>query len=331
VNPILDTLTLALPPRRKNTPSGWISFDAVCCSHRGESQDTKKRGGILLNEDSFQYHCFNCGFKAGWSVGKLFTANTKSLMRWLGISDSDISQLSLYALKTKDQALAVIKPVNLTLETRALPDHARPIRDLCLEDLDSLAEQRLHRVIEYILERGHSLDWYPWYYSDQPGYQERVIIPFYEQGRLVGHTARLIREGKPKYLTDSQSGYVFNMDAQTPDRSAVIVVEGQFDAIGIDGVAIMTNEPNAAQVKRIQQLNRQVIVVPDRDRAGAKMIRHALNNGWAVSMPPWPEGIKDVSDCVRAQGRLYTLTTILHYAESNTVKIQLMERKLQHA
>ena len=81
MNPILDTLTLALPPRRKNTPSGWISFDAVCCSHRGESQDTKKRGGILLNEDSFQYHCFNCGFKAGWSVGKLFTANTKSLMR----------------------------------------------------------------------------------------------------------------------------------------------------------------------------------------------------------------------------------------------------------
>lgn len=331
MNPILITLNTALPPRRKTTPSGWISFDAVCCTHRGESRDTKKRGGILMTDDSFQYHCFNCGFKAGWSVGKLFSANTKSLFSWLGISASDISQLSLYALKAKDDIVTPVQAPNLTLETRRLPENARPITELCLETLNLDQEQRLHAVIDYILDRGQSLDWYPWHYADQPGFQDRVIIPFYQEGRCVGYTGRKITEGKPKYLTDSQSGYVFNIDRQTADRSVVIVVEGQFDAIAIDGVAIMTNEPNQAQCERIKKLNRPVIAVPDRDPAGSKLIKHAIKNSWSVSMPPWSESVKDVADSVKQSGRLYTLETILHYQESNPIKLQLMERKLQNA
>jgi microcin C transport system permease protein len=38
-------------------------------------------------EGGFQYHCFNCGFKAGWSPGKLLSVNTKKLFGWMGLSD----------------------------------------------------------------------------------------------------------------------------------------------------------------------------------------------------------------------------------------------------
>jgi DNA primase len=184
------------------------------------------------------------------------------------------------------------------------------------------------KVVEYIIGRGMDLEWYNWMWSPAPGYVDRVIIPFYQDGKIVGYTGRKITEGKPKYLTDAQPGYVFNIDRQKNDRDYIIVVEGQFDAIGIDGVAIMHNEPNETQCARINALGKQVIVVPDRDKAGLKLIQAALKNNWAVSLPPWND-VKDVADAVAKYGRIYTLFTILHYRETNEIKIQLLKKKLE--
>jgi DNA primase len=130
-------------------------------------------------------------------------------------------------------------------------------------------------------------------------------------------------------LTDSQSGYVFNLDRQGWNRQCVIVVEGQFDAIAIDGVAIMTNEPNDAQIARLTGLGKEIIVVPDRDRPGAKMLKSAITNGWSASLPPWGDDVKDVADAVKKYGRLYVLATILHYKVAGEIKINLMKKKLE--
>jgi hypothetical protein len=71
---VLDKFRTLLPSKLKSSPSGWISFNAVCCHHKGEKPDDRKRGGVLMNPiGGFQYHCFNCGFKAGWSKGKLLS------------------------------------------------------------------------------------------------------------------------------------------------------------------------------------------------------------------------------------------------------------------
>jgi DNA primase len=156
-----------------------------------------------------------------------------------------------------------------------------------------------------------------------------VIIPFYQDGKVVRYTGRKIIEGKPKYLTDSQSGYVFNIDAQKYNRKFVIVAEGQFDAIAVGGVGIMTNEPNEAQVMRLNTLGREVIVVPDKDKPGAKMLKSAITNGWSASLPPWEDDIKDIADAVKRYGRLYVLSTILHYRVSGEIKINLLKKKLE--
>ena len=185
-------------------------------------------------------------------------------------------------------------------------------------------------VVEYLLSRGMEWEWYNWHWSTAPGYRDRLLIPFYQDGKIVGYTGRKVTEGKPKYLTDSQSGYVFNLDRQTRDRAYVIVVEGQFDAIAVDGVAIMTNEPNDTQVARINALGREVICVPDRDRPGSKMLKHAIKNEWSVSLPPWGDDLKDVADAVKKYGRLYVLATILHYRVSGEIKINLIKKKLEN-
>jgi hypothetical protein len=330
MNEIHAALQALLPPKKKLTPSGWTSFNSPCCHHRGESKDNRRRGGILINPNGgFQYHCFNCQFKAGWSPGHLLSKNTKNLFKWLGLSDTDIDKLSFIALQNKQDQPKNKRIITFDIEERSLPESTMSVMDwINTAYLPDIAVD-LGKIIEYILGRGMELEWYNWMWSPAPGYKDRVMIPFYQNGKVVGYTGRKITEGKPKYLTDAQPGYVFNIDHQTYNRKYVIVVEGQFDAIAIDGIAVMHNEPNETQYARINALGKEVIVVPDRDKPGAKMIQAALNNNWSVSLPPWEDHIKDTADAVKHYGRLYTLFTILHYRETNEIKIQLLKKKLE--
>ena len=327
MNEIQSTLLSLLPPKRKSTISGWSSFDAPCCHNRGETRDKHQRGGIRVENDGFVFHCFNCNFAAGWTPGKLLSKNTKDLFKWLGLNEFDVGKLNLLALKIKDDQPVLKKALNFELVERPLPDDCLPIDTWIAEGSQ---DADLLDVISYLVdERKVGWSWYNWHWSAAPGYRDRVIIPFYQDGKVVGYTGRKIKPGKPKYLTDSQSGYVFNIDQQHRNREYVIVVEGQFDAIAIDGVAIMTNDPNDAQVARINSLGREVIVVPDKDRPGAGLVKSAINNKWSASLPPWEDDIKDVADAVKRYGRLYVLTTILHYKVTGEINLHLLKKKLE--
>ena len=324
---IQESLRTVLPARRKKTAGGWESFNAPCCHNRGESRDSRKRGGVIFNNEGFTYHCFNCGFKAGWQLGKSLSKNTKDLLAWLGLPSAEIDRLVLEALRERDAVAPAKKQISFELEDMALPDDCLSIKDWAAE---GCTDQDLIAVIDYILSRNLTLDDYNWHWSAANGYRDRVILPFYHEGRIVGWTGRKIKEGKPKYLAMSQNGYVFNLDAQAYERKFVIVVEGQFDAVAVGGVAIMHNEPNEVQCARINRLAKEVILVPDRDRPGAKMVNAALANSWSVSLPPWASDVKDVADAVKKYGKIYTLSSILHYRESNKIKIELLKKKLEN-
>ena len=327
MNIIQARVLAALPPKRKMTPSGWDSFNAVCCHHNGEKRDTRKRGGIRFDKDGFSYHCFNCNFKAGWVPGKLFSKNTKNFLSWLSIGDDEVKKLALEALKQKDDIPVPDKIMNFELETRALPQDCKTVEEWIKEGCEEL---EFLEVVAYILDRGMELDWYDWMWSQETGYRDRVIIPFYHDERVVGWTGRKIKDGKPKYLTTAQPGYVFNLNRQSDDRKFVIVVEGQFDAIAVDGCAIMHNDPNETQIARLNALGREVIVVPDNDRAGCVLIDKAIQQGWSVSLPDWGDDVKDVADAVKKYGRIYTLFTILEYREHNQIKITMLKKKIEN-
>jgi len=330
MNLIQTAIQAVLPPKKKATPSGWTSFNAPCCVHNGERADTRGRAGIMFKEDGFQYHCFNCNFKAGWTPGKLLSKNAKGLFTWLGIPDSELQKLAIYTLQVKENQPVSKIEINLTLKEIELPEMTMALEDWAKEDLPADIQLQLIEIYKYLLNRGMDVDWYNWSWSYSLGYRDRLLIPFYQNNKVVGYTGRKITDGKPKYLTHSQPGYVFNIDRQTTDRKYVIVVEGQFDAIAIDGCAISHNEPSDTQIMRLNSLGREVIVVPDRDKPGAKMIETAIEQGWTVSMPEWGEDVKDVADAVKKFGRVYTLFTILHYKETNEIKKQLLKKKLEH-
>ena len=154
-----------------------------------------------------------------------------------------------------------------------------------------------------------------------------LIVPFYFNNQIVGYTARKVTDGAPKYMSEQQPGYVFNMDQQDYRRQFVIVVEGPMDAIGIEGLALLGSEVKDQQHLLIKSLNKQVILVPDRDEAGHKLIDQAIEFGWSVSMPDWDQDINDVNDAITKYGRIYTLHQIVTHSESSSLKIKLRSKK----
>jgi DNA primase len=156
----------------------------------------------------------------------------------------------------------------------------------------------------------------------------QVIVPFTYDNKVVGYSSRMLDNRQPKYIHDTQPGYVFGTDLQGASWRYAMVVEGVFDALSISGLAVLHAEINDAQVRLIRSLDREVIVVPDQDEAGMKLVDRAVELGWSVSMPDWPAEVKDVNDAVIRWGRLATVITILQARETSKIKIELRKKQL---
>lgn len=308
-----------LPVRTNRTPSGWMTFDCVMC------HDKRKRAGIIESGAKISYNCFNCGYSTGWSPGVHLGKKYKDLAERLGASQKDIHDVQMALMKYGNE-LDTVDTDEFTysiskFETREFPEGAVP--------LETLPED--HELKNYARDRG-ILGAYPLVHFPDLANRKRVIVPFYYNNTLVGWSGRHINppdKDTPKYLHNLQSGYVFNVDAfANDDRAIVIVVEGIFDAILIDGVSVLGNSMTPEQAHLIERLNKRIIVCPDRDAAGKNLIEQAVALGWEVSFPPWAPDIKDAADAVARYGRLATIQSILDYATSNTTKIKVKTKLL---
>jgi hypothetical protein len=307
-----------LPGKRKQTASGWISFNAPCCIHRGDTQDKRQRGGIKPGTDgSWSYHCFNCGYTASFVLGRNLTFKARKLLEWMLVPQEEIERINLESLKHKsiegllgDRQEVIQKLQSIEFEDKDLPAETQELNDFAKE---------------YLQKRCVPLD-YPFLYKTMP--RRGVVIPFTHNNQVVGHTTRFLDDRTPRYIQDIQPGYVFGTDLQKPNWQTAIVVEGVFDALSINGLAVLHAEVNDAQVRLIRSLGREVIVVPDQDEAGMKLVDRAVELGWAVSMPDWPEGVKDVNDAVIQLGRLGTLLTIMQAKDTSKIKIELRKKQL---
>ena len=320
---VAETVLTYLPPKRKKTPSGWISFNAPCCQHNGQSVDTRQRGGIIQEGDALSYHCFNCGFKASWQPGRNISYKFRNLLKWLNAPDDVINKLALQVMQENEGVQIKKQIVDLPkFNTVDLPDNSVEISSIKDFDKHSMA------VLNYMATRNLNLDDTKYFWSSNLGYRDRLIIPFYFEKRIVGWTARtVLNDKKPKYLSEQQPGYVFNLDEQSPNKVFTIVCEGPLDAIHIEGVALLGSEIKDQQAMLINRLNKDVIVVPDRDEAGSKLIQESIDLGWGVSMPDWGENINDIGEAVNKHGRLYALHKIVSAVETSPLKIRLKEKK----
>jgi hypothetical protein len=310
---------LALVSRKKATPGGWVSFNAVCCQHNGESPDKKRRGGLKKTDDNgVSYHCFNCGFKASWRPGRNLGKRMRSLLGWMGASDDQINRIAFECLRTEGQTIKSNVTTIPDFQPRSFPPNTVKITTELIQQ-----DERVIPIVEYIYSRGLTLDDSDFYWSNEPGFQDRMIIPLSVNKVPMGYIARKIYDGKPKYITEHPAHIVYGLDRQPWDRKFVLVFEGSIDAMLLDGIAILTNEVSPEQALQINNLGREVIVVPDRDKPGETMINHAVDLGWSVAFPNWEDDVKDAADAVLRYGRLTTMISIVTNVERNPLKIKL--------
>lgn len=350
MNVVQDTVNNVLPMRRKNTAK-WISFNAVCCSHNGETADTRSRGGVINSPDgAVSYHCFNCGFKTSWRPGWNLSYKFRKLLKWLGTEENTIQYLVLEAIRIKDTvapeeqipatdiATVDFVPRPLPAETASLTEWATMI---AMTDDDYVVPDHVTHAVEYVYNRSVDFAKYQLSISDDEAYNmhKRIIVPFTWQGQVIGYTGRALwEEVKPKFHNSHDAGYVFGVDHQLPDAKFVIIVEGPFDAMSIDGVAVLGSHPSETQIDIIDNLSREVIVVPDFDRhvdkrgktvwPGAQLIDTAVDCGWSVSFPVWRETCKDVNQAVVKYGKLFVIKSILDSVEKSRLKIELIKKRI---
>lgn len=316
-----------LPSKRKRTSSGWISVNAPCCVHNGETPDKRQRGGIKITDQGWSWHCFNCGFTASFILGRTLSFKARKLLQWLNVPQEEIERINLESLRQRN--------IQGILEERQRTSNV--VQGIQFEDRDlpeefALVDRHMGEHWQYLRDRRVPED-YPigmihGKTDDKFTRRQGVIVPFTYDGRIVGHTQRFFDDRNPRYIHDMQSGFVFGTDLQRPDWQHAIVVEGVFDALSIGGLAVLHAEINDSQARLIRSLDRAITVVPDQDEAGMRLVDRAIELGWAVSMPAWPDHVKDVNDAVKQWGRLVTLIHIFQARETSKIKIELRKKSL---
>jgi hypothetical protein len=322
----------------KQAPKGWHKRNCMLCHTQGHGHDTRNRFGIQFNPQSIACNCFNCGFSAGYTEGQELSNSFKFFLKQIHLDNKFISQIEFEIFKQKNQIKVVregddekkdpdskFKSLLQKWKPVDLPKDSLPITEWLeygLDDPDFL------RVVNYTISRHiYNLDEFYWCPEHIHNLHQRLMIPYFYKGKIVGFTARLCYDTPdksiPKYYQQCPNDFVYNLDHQQDwSRKYALVNEGVLDAWTVDGISTL-GEIGQAKVDVINHLQKQVIVCPDRDKKGRDLVEVAIENGWAVAFPKWEPGIKDATKAAEIYGRLLTTHSIISTAVSGKEKIQL--------
>ena len=289
------------------------------------------RGNMLILPDGhIAYNCYNCGFKTVFDNVNI-SRNFENLMDWMGIPAEDTRKVKLEVLQNKLAGVTAL-PTHDDLDFLRdfkevqLPEGARPIEAI-MED-DEISD-KFAGCMDYLFSRGDAVaqGWdYHWTPSTKWNLDQRIIIPFYYRDKIVGWTARYAGtppSGTPRYYnSDLQTGYLFNCDAIAKgNRKYIILVEGPFDAVAVDGVAALGSKLSKQQLNWLSSTDREIILLPDRQKNNQGLIDIALEQRWSVSFPDWEDDVKDAADASCRYGKLFTLRTIIDSKTDSALQI----------
>lgn len=331
-----------LPAKRKVSSKNFININCPVCASRGESADRRQRCGIRNNHPGVGIHCFNCGFRSKWEPGQLVSRQMREFLCELGVPSDEVMRINHKALRYRDMISSSEKAIEL-LPASAIPSFPQKPSPHGAKTFDAWADEGCENVdflevADYVFSRGDEIarNTFYWTPSKERGLNRRVIIPTMHEGRIVGWIARSIDQGKMRYLSEAPPDFLFNAPALTkPNRKYVVLVEGVFDALAIDGVASLGAKLSPVQAAWLKSSGRQVIVLPDIDKRGRDMIDIAVKHGWSVSFPRvslgsdnlWDEDIKDAADAVKRYGRLYAIWSIIESMTSHRHKIDMFRKR----
>jgi hypothetical protein len=343
INYVWNVLVANLP---KSRSGGFIKICCPMCPTMGETPDTRFRCGITRNTDGgFGINCFNCGFKAKYVMGNGLSKNVKDFMYAINIPDRvmmEVGYMVLLAQRHYNKADGIVAEIgSVATEFASLPKNSLPIKEWKAEGCD---DPNFLAVCKYLEGRGDYIaNSYNYHWSPETSAKinRRVIIPFYDYGdRVAGWTGRLIDPSKTdRYLTKGSKAHLFNNHLlYDKEIETLIVNEGPFDAIATNGVALHGSSINDFIVSILNDCGKRIVIVPDGDKAGSKLIPVALENGWSVAFPKlqgiykkdnwWEDDVDDPAKACAKYGHLFTVRSIIETATDSSFTIHMKSKFL---
>lgn len=315
---ISDIIQENIPFRQLST--GWLAGKCAVCN------DYKERAGFKIDGDVVAYNCWNCSTTAIYKNSDNRISKTfRKILNSYNISDNLIDETigSTFFLKKPERSSISLKDVvGPVLDT---PEVKLPPKTFRLGGTDEFAEHQ-EKIINYLLKRRINVFTYPFYFSIQEKYLNRVIIPFYRSGKLIYWQARAIDNlEKERYLNcpAKRDAIIFNFDRiydVTP--TPLIVSEGVFNALIFNGVSILGSKLNESKIEILSKSPRDLIFIIDKDKNGKSMAYSVLEHGWNISFAPL--GAKDLNESAMKYGKIWTAKTIIENRPKNIDEAKLM-------
>lgn len=318
---------------RKNT-KGWEECLHPICD-RGKKGN---RAAFLFEGETTAFHCFNCGTKTVYDPlsHKGMPKVMEGILSDFGIPPEDWKRVILGSLQLKNSGAhrEEIKR-NEKIEPKPLKvPSCFYLLDNAEED-DAWAEIARYYLTE---ERMIDPDSHPFMLCDQsnPAFKKwvgRLIIPIMKDDNVVFYQGRDL-SGKEikKYESppDPKDRVIFGFDKLYKDRDKPLyVVEGVFDAMLINGVALMGNDITPAQFEWLDRSPRQKVYIPDRYGDGQLGANKALERGWSVSIPwerSWDTSLKDITDMIAKYGKMFVMARLVEMTSTGVVAKSLILR-----
>ncbi len=297
---------------RASIKGWWVCKCAVC-------NDYKKRGGFKFEGDVSSYHCFNCNHVAKHDPTEYasISDNMQIVLDDFGVPEEDYKQIvfnALHLLKDGVKREQVVSDPDTKLVTVPLPEQF-----ILLEDATDTWATIAKEYIEF--ERGLDPTKYP-YYILEPKKQDkffekkwrgRLIIPYFRSKQVVWYQGRDMRpNSKMRYLNaETESECILSEYDKLFNHSdePLYVLEGFFDAVWVDGVAVFGNTLKAGQIKLLNKSPRRKVYIPDMKGNGHLGALQAIHLGWNVSVPEIGSS-KDLNEAMIKYGKLYVMKSI---------------------
>jgi hypothetical protein len=248
----------------------------------------------------------------------------RGILNDFGIDDTEIASVvnTAFFIEKKDEdkiTLANLTKINTSTPTVKLPEHSKRLV-VSDEDIDYQIP-----LVKYLDDRKVDLNNYHFYYSMEERFIDRVIIPFYRNGKLIYWQARTIHDHVKKRYDNapvSRDAVLFNFDKLNAYSSEpLFVTEGVFDAMMFDGVAMCGSKLTPAKTELLHKSNRKLIFVIDKDSNGKHLADSVMREGWQIVFVP--DGASDLNNSVVRFGKTWTAYNLIKSISSDADSMQL--------
>lgn len=286
--------------------TGWLVGKCPLCN------DYKVRGGFKFEDEQVIYNCWNCSTASRYTeFSGQMSKKFRSVLHAFNIDDDEIRSVVNTALFFKKGESDKITLSKLTKVNTTTPPVKLPAKSFPLGHPEFVDYQE--KLVDYLVDRKVNFDRYNFFFSLEPRFLNRIIIPYYRSGQLIYWQARHIDNAEKLRYDNapvSREAVMFNMDElNSYSDLPLFVCEGIFDAMMVNGVALLGSRLNEAKVDLISKSSRRIVFVIDKDKNGRTLAKEVLDHDWEIAFAP--SGTEDLNESVRRFGLCYTARELI--------------------